>query len=549
MRRHGSVRRAWFILCGAALLGSVVSGVTSAQSNGRHDDFVYRAQARDTLIGLGRRLLREPGRWVEVQSLNSISNPRRIPLGTEIRIPYDWLRTSVEVAAVSAVSGMVRSGGKDIAQGETLPQGSLIQTGADGSITLNLADGSVITVQKSSALRLESLQQVSGVEAAHDIRLRLESGRIQTAVKPHRDVGRFEIATPVAVSAVRGTEFRTAFDPDGAHATDETLDGTVGVWGVSAEVPVPAGFGTRVEHNGIPLAPVRLLPPPDLSSIAASNSAQQLKLQWPPVAGAMRYRVQIAPDPSFQTIFADTESTDSSATLTSPPDGRFWLRIRSIDQLSLEGPDASKELTQHLLPPPPALVTPEPGARVAGSGAAFFWSGTDGTRYRWQLSRDPQFTAPVMERETNGTAGVEVNNVEPGHYLWRVATIDAHGEIGDWSAPRDYTQRPIAPTLEVPSVTRRGVELHWAGSAATRYHVQIARDPTFTRLVVDRTVDDTQLSIPRPHAGVYYARVQIVTPNESNDPFEPSREFEVPLPLWIRIMIPLGAVALIAALT
>ena len=52
-------------------------------------EFVYRARPGDTLIGLSARLLLEPRRWPELQRRNAIADPRRIPLGSRIRIPYD----------------------------------------------------------------------------------------------------------------------------------------------------------------------------------------------------------------------------------------------------------------------------------------------------------------------------------------------------------------------------------------------------------------------------------------------------------------------------
>jgi hypothetical protein len=313
---------------------------------------------------------------------------------------------------------------------------------------------------------------------------------------------------------------------------------------------VSAGFGTRVERNGVPLAPVRLLPPPDLSAIAGTNTAPQLSVQWPPVAGAVRYRVQLAPDPDFHTILADADPTAAQVTLALPSEGNFWLRIRSIDQLGLEGPDATKAITQHIVPPPPVLATPRPGARIVGATASFSWSNTGvGLHYRWQLARDTEFTSLVMEREIDGATSVEVDGMEPGHYLWRVATIDANGEIGDWSAPQDYIQRPSPPIVETPVVTRRGVELRWQGPPATRYHVQIARDAAFARPVIDRVVDVAQLSVPHLRSGTYYVRVQISDSDEVKDPFGPPQKFEVPIPLWIRIAVPIAGAVLIGLLS
>jgi hypothetical protein len=531
------------LLCGALWL-CALSGVGRAQTSIPESEFLYVAKAHDTLIGLGRRFLREPQRWREIQTSNHIANPRRIPLGTAIRIPYAWLRMTAEAATVANVSGAVLLDGTPVSTGQSVPQGAVLRTGTDGSVTLDLADGSVITLQKSSELSLEEMWRIDNADGAHDTRLLLRSGRLQTVVKPHGDVGRFEIRTPVAVSAVRGTQFRTAFDTASMDATTETLEGTVGVTSAAAAVAVPADFGTRVERTGVPLPPRRLLPPPDLSALLGTNTTPQLHVQWQPIAGAARYRVQLAPDPDFHTLTADTDLTATQLTLPAPPEGNFWLRVRSIDTLGLEGIDAMRAMRQHLLPTPPLPLTPRPRVRVVGTHASFSWSSVAGvTRYRWQLVRDGLFAAPVLEREIEGATGVGIDAMAPGNYQWRVAGINALGEAGDWSAPQPFTQRPNPPSVQPPLLTRHTLEIRWEGTPASRYHVQVARDAAFTKLVADRQIDGLVLSIPRPRAGTYYVRVQLSDPDASGDPFGKPRQVEVPLRLWLRILLPVAAAA------
>ncbi len=541
-------RRAALLVGIAMALSSVAPGVAAPQPAG-HDDFLYIARPHDTLIGLGRRLLLEPGRWRDVQRRNHIVNARRIPLNTVIRIPYAWLRMSVETALAADLSGTVLRDGKPLAAGAIVAQGSRIATGPDGSVTLDLPDGSVVTLQKSSALRLQTLQRVSGEKSARDYRLTLEKGRVQTADKPQGAMGRFEIETPVAICAVRGTRFRTAYDPTTRAAADETLAGMVAVSGARAAVSVPADFGTRVESNGTPIPPVRLLPAPDLSAIPAAHLTRRLRLEWPAVAGAARYRIQLAPDPQFHTILDDTELAGNRVSLPAPPDGAFWLRVRAIDSLGLEGLDAVKAMSEHRLPPPVPL-SPRPGARITGAGVSFSWSGTTaGASYRWQLGRTADFSSAVMmDRVIAGTNTVTVHGMPPGRYVWRIAALGARGETGEWSAPQSYTQQPSPPILQGADVARHVIRLRWSGASAARYRVQLASDPAFGRPLVDRDVDAPQVSLPRPRAGTYYVRVQVIGSDGTRGPYSAPLRFNVPVPLWVRIVLPIAAVALALSL-
>jgi hypothetical protein len=55
------------------------------------------------LIGLERQYLSAPFGWKGVKALNRIGNPMRIPVGTPLRIPENWLRVSRAHARVVAV--------------------------------------------------------------------------------------------------------------------------------------------------------------------------------------------------------------------------------------------------------------------------------------------------------------------------------------------------------------------------------------------------------------------------------------------------------------
>jgi hypothetical protein len=522
-------------------LALVLPGIALAQSTDPEGEFIYHARLHDTLIGISRRLLREPRRWPEVQARNNIANPRRIPPGDAIRIPYAWLRLSADTATVMAVRGEVREGGRDVSVSQTLPEGSQLETGPDGSVALLLADGSVVTLQKLSVLALEEMRRVTGLETAHDMRFKLESGRLQTQVRPHGDVGRFEIHTPVAVSAVRGTEFRDAFEPGAGIATTETLAGLVAVSGSEAVVSIPADFGTRVERNSAPLPPVRLLPAPELEALSGTHSASQLQLKWPAVPGARHYRLQLAPDAEFHSFLVDAQLDAAEVDLPAPPDGNYWLRVRPIDGLGLEGHDAVRSFVQHQRPPAPSLIDPLPGAKVIGDSGAFAWRSGLGNdaHYRVQIARDPEFTQMLLERDIGEETHVDVAHVPPGSYFWRVAAVDDRGESSDWSQAQEYTQRQSSPTPYPPAFTGHEMQLHWDPQDGMRYRLQIARDPRFAAPLLDQTLDQPSLSARRLHPGTYYSRVQTIAEDGSKAPFGAPREFKVPVPLWLKIVLPL----------
>jgi len=412
------------------------------------DEYAYIARPGDTLIGLSKRLLREPNRWHEVQLRNHIGNEFRIPPGSAIRIPYSWLKVTAEAATVAKVAGTATTAGQRLATGQSLAQGSLVETGPDGSVAIDLADGSQIILHKSSSLRLSEMQHIDGVPNSHDVQLQLPDGHADTLVKPHRDVGRFEIVTPTAALAVRGTVFRTNTLAAEGTVTTETLEGVVAVSASGATVDTKADFGTRVDKGAPPLKPVPLLPAPELSGVQGTNGQKEWHFAFAPVEGAKAYHVQISDDPEFRTFVADVRTEQPAVDMAAPPDGAYWLRVRGIDSLGLEGHDAVKAITQQLIPEPPPPPPPEPRlVAIHRHDLQFEWNAEPGQQYRVQIARDAKFRH-ILTDQTQSEGNLTWHRPWPGTYYIRVAQLPPQE-----SPPANSLQ---ATPSAAPEVTSRG---------------------------------------------------------------------------------------------
>ena len=323
-------------------------GGSGACAQGSAEEMVYRARAGDTLIGISERLLERPRDWPKLQTRNRIDDPRRIPIGREIRIPVAWLRQVPATATVVSVQGEATYGGSQLEAGIALPEGAEISTGKDGYVTLKLADGTVLTLQSESRLALQRLKQYLETNA-YDSRLQLPAGRVETRAQRQGRVGRFEIHNPVAISAVRGTDFRVSFEAPAAVGRTETLDGLVAVGGGSnraqtergatslvAPQVVAAGFGTLVDASRVPRAPSPLPVAPDLSKQPALQERVLFRFRFEPVPQAKSYRGQVALDDAFNRIVTEAVFPGPEARFAELPDGTYFLRVRSIDALGIE---------------------------------------------------------------------------------------------------------------------------------------------------------------------------------------------------------------------
>jgi len=135
---------------------------------------------------------------------------------------------------------------------QTLPSGTLLDTG-DGRLLLRLEDESEILVRPHTRLLLKQ----PGAGDWNYFKLLL--GRIGAHVmKRTGGAPPFQLSTPSAVIAVRGTRFDVEVSP---HQTTEVdvFEGLVEVAGIAApgaSVLVRPGYSTRVGPGGAPEPPV-----------------------------------------------------------------------------------------------------------------------------------------------------------------------------------------------------------------------------------------------------------------------------------------------------
>jgi hypothetical protein len=136
-------------------------------------------------------------------------------------------------------------------RGEPLPAGTILDTGS-GLLLLRLSDGSEVMVRAHTRLQV---QQPSLTDPSY---FQLLLGRIGALInKRTGGAGPFELATPSAVIAVRGTQFEVEVNPHNVTQVD-VVDGLVEVYGRNApggSVLLEPGFSTRVGMDSGPEQP------------------------------------------------------------------------------------------------------------------------------------------------------------------------------------------------------------------------------------------------------------------------------------------------------
>jgi hypothetical protein len=480
--------------------------------------YTYTTAQGDNLISVAKKHLIDRGDWQSLQKINAIKNPNAIPVGSRIKIPVEAMRMEPASVKVVSVQGSADANGSPIKGGEVFNEGTKLATSGDGFVTLQMADGSVLTVQSKSSVRLENTRQFVNSGGVTDSIVRLDSGRVETTVAKQRNSGaRYEIRTPTSNMGVRGTVFRVGAESGetngAARASSEVLEGRVAVAGTgsvkSADVALNQGFGTVAEANKAPLPPIELLPAPPTANLAKRVNDSAIEFKFAAIAKAKKYRGQLARDKAFKNPVADVLADIQSGTATirfSPlPLGEYFLRVRAIDGLGLEGNNGEHTFS----------VVRQLAAPVINSASAegkFAWNAVSGAAlYRLQVSADEKFTTPMIDETALKTPDFTPNKaLGSGNYSWRVAAIDQGGSIGIFSASQSLIVIGAPVPLDPPRVDGARAMFTWQGNAALLYQLQVARDEWFHDIVRTEQMNGNSVAVDDLPKGFYFTRIRAI---------------------------------------
>lgn len=130
-----------------------------------------------------------------------------------MRTPFEWLKIQPASARLVQSQDDLQNwradGTAHTAENKAvLNLGPRLKTGADGFAIIEFTDGSRVRIRAQSELALDGLSAY-GKTGMVDWKRRLNSGRVENMMTKKRlNPSRYEISTPTAIAAVRGTEFR-----------------------------------------------------------------------------------------------------------------------------------------------------------------------------------------------------------------------------------------------------------------------------------------------------------------------------------------------------
>ena len=409
----------------------------------------YIVQPQDTLSVLSRTLFNGRDAWANIAQHNGLKSPHLIYTGQKLDVPLRYLASTPSGGRVISASGEVSVQGQPLVPGTAVRAGQQFKTGPDGSVKIELGDGSRIKLLPNTLAEVVSNSDyamrdssASGSTNWFSGIMRLTSGALEAfAAKRANRATPLQIQTPTSAIGVRGTEFRVAFnDPANLSVRTEVLEGLVRADGTLKGVGsnLPMGTGAVVKAGDKDIEVFNLLQAPDPSAISAEVFLPQALLSLPKQTGIANYRVLIAKDEQFDSVVRDLKvPTAASADLSGLAAGNWYALIRGVDSIGLEGFNTIKLISIKDAPPADPF-RPDSNRLISLS------ANNGQTRISWTaLPSDPavksyialigqdQARLQALAGTDSASRDINLGQLQPGTYYLRLRTVLASGAVSE----------------------------------------------------------------------------------------------------------------------
>lgn len=491
----------------------------------------------DKLIHICRKYLEKPGRWQEVARFNRMKNPDLIFPGDRVKVPVKLMAGVPVDGKITFLHGEVKVRKNEKAEwttpalGDPISQGSRMTTGKASAAEITFHDRNSIFLKPNTALGITRSEKRGPSYSAGDFYL--STGRAVTRLKKATGSdSRINITTPSAIASVRGTEFRVSVDDEASMRT-EVLTGTVNVKAGESAVRLSEGEGTYVKKGAVPVTARKLLSAPKVVGLKPLYNELPLGFTCEAAPGIASYRGLLAKDSAGRNVVDESVAgVGKPLEFVNVPDGTYYLFAQGVDEMGIEGfASEPYEVRLRANPLPPMIQGQGNEAEFIGKSAPFTWLKVkDAVGYHLQVARDAAFTSVIEEKPDYTGITYKTGALDYGAYYFRISSIAADGYQAGWrTLPFRLVPPPPTPSLEKPRMSGKEVLLTWRdlGEGIT-YHFQMAKDPKFNEVLVDRKLDKPLITLQKPKdKGVYYVRTSSIDRKMREGEFSPSQTFEV----------------------
>jgi hypothetical protein len=278
-------------------------------------------------------------------------------------------------------------------------------------------------------------------------------------------------------------------------------------------------------------------------NLGTSVTSATPTFSWDMVEGAEYYELQVDDDPGFGTMAINISTRQNSYTHQSTlPNATYYWRVRVRRNGGVTNNWTSNQSFTLALPTPTGLTPPSDPPPV-GPAPTLCWTPLmyplagdpvlAAWKYRVQVSKEPTFTSPFDNIDTEQSCWTPIKGYDDGQYYWRAAMSDGDGRWGNYSAYQTFTKTYPSTDLLIPAsgaiLTSTPTFVWESRNGAAKYRLEVSQFPTFSPTYDSITTDNIRYTPNRTYAtGItYYWRVAIV---DSDGKYGPWVEDTIILP-------------------
>lgn len=254
-----------------------------------------------------------------------------------------------------------------------------IRTGTDSQAQLLFIDGSdVVLYENTTAVINQS--RVDKLTNRSEVEIELSGGSLLTRLTAIAlNDSQYRLNAGTSTSEIRSNNFWVE-SLDEERVTLSNYDGEVLVGAEQMQVSLLENEGTIVLRGREPVAPIRLLPAPELN-IDSSDIllyTDNLRISWSPVSGASFYETVLSAATTFDAGLRVTRNEENELNLESIPEGISYIQVRAFDENGLRGNSSRTLRVFHIVSdmPPPVILDTKNQTVVFSFEPLYILSGT-----------------------------------------------------------------------------------------------------------------------------------------------------------------------------
>lgn len=521
------------LLCLSCAISSVLLTSVSFAQTPQVEEWHYTLRPGDNLQKVSQGLLNRQHTWTDLIRYNKIEQVSALAPGSIIKIPMHWLKHQPKPAVAKSVSGsaLIKRASKSVFK--LLKTNMNIRVGDEvatkkGNVLIEFADSSTIRLEENSNLVFNKLSHF-GKTGMVDTRLRLKRGSLSTEVTPLVKGSRYEITTPSAVAAVRGTEFRLS--TQGNETQLEVIEGEVSFAGEHGTTQVFAGNGARIKKGSAIIEQTKLADAP--KALFAERVVDDLPstLSWEEQKSAEAYRVQLTDNKQNGKLVKQGKIQKPELELEHIENGEYDVSMRAIDANGFEGVDSVTRIAVDIGTEQAKLIAPLAKSVLDSTKPTFSWNFVKpDTLGKLQISKDKGFNLLISQTDFDAAQQIAPRKaLMPGSYYWRVVSLADDGETAN-SEVRNFSVRGILKPVKILSVNYidSQVGLFWNKVDNTQaYILQVSDSKSFENILKEQTIAKARAHLRLTPGKRYFARVKGIGNELFSSDFGPIKELYI----------------------